>query len=146
MNNTTLFTLASNITIIGWLLLIFGQKWKFTRVLVQYALVSILLSLIYVWLIFNNQGTFSFSDFGTLDGVTSLFSNEYIALAGWVHYLAFDLWIGSWVVGDAKRRGINHWYLLPCLVFTFMLGPIGLLMYLLLRSIILNKLFLENFN
>ena len=54
-------------------------------------------------------------------------------LVGWVHYLVFDLFVGAWIVRDARRRGIHHGLVLPCLFFTLMLGPIGLLLYAGLR-------------
>ena len=56
------------------------------------------------------------------------------ALAGWVHYLAFDLFIGSWQVRDAVRNAIPLWLVLPCLVLTFLFGPIGLVAYLAVRT------------
>ena len=55
-------------------------------------------------------------------------------LAGWIHYLAFDLFIGGWETRDAVRNGIPHLLVIPCLLLTFMLGPIGLLAYFALRS------------
>jgi hypothetical protein len=63
-----------------------------------------------------------------------LFRNEYLLLAGWIHYLAFDLFIGSWQVRDAERNGVPHLAVVPCLVLTFLLGPTGLLLYLLIRA------------
>ena len=68
----------------------------------------------------------------------SLFANPWLLLAGWVHYLAFDLFIGAWQVRDAKRTGLSHLLVVPCLVLTFLFGPIGLLLYLALR-VILSK-------
>jgi hypothetical protein len=65
--------------------------------------------------------------------VAALFENHWLLLAGWVHYLAFDLFIGSWEVRDAAKNGIAHWMVIPCLVLTFLFGPIGLLLYFLLR-------------
>jgi len=55
-------------------------------------------------------------------------------LAGWVHYLAFDLFIGCWIVLDAQERHIKHLLLVPCLGLTFMFGPVGLLLYFILRA------------
>ncbi len=72
-------------------------------------------------------------DFNSLAGVSMLFANPWILLAGWVHYLAFDLLTGVWEVRDAARRGVPHWLVLPCLVLTFMLGPAGWLLYQLVR-------------
>jgi hypothetical protein len=58
-----------------------------------------------------------------------------LLLAGWVHYLAFDLFIGSWQVRDSQQRGIGHLFVIPCLVLTFLFGPAGLLCYLALRTV-----------
>jgi hypothetical protein len=55
-------------------------------------------------------------------------------LAGWTHYLAFDLIVGSWEVRDARERGISHWLVVPCLALTFMFGPVGFLAYQALRA------------
>jgi len=85
------------------------------------------------------------SSFGSLEGVVGLFQDPKSVLIGWVHYLAFDLWVGSWEVGDAVKRGINRWLVLPCLLFTFMLGPVGLVMYFILRAIVTKKFNHENF-
>ena len=51
-------------------------------------------------------------------------------LAGWIHYLAFDLLIGTWETRDARERGLPHLLLVPCLVLTFLLGPAGWLLYM----------------
>jgi hypothetical protein len=59
--------------------------------------------------------------------------NRWALLAGWTHYLAFDLFIGGWEVRDAQRRGIPHLLIVPALVLTFLLGPAGLLFYLAIR-------------
>ena len=72
--------------------------------------------------------------FATLDGVAALFSQRGALLAGWIHYLAFDLFVGSWEVEDAARHGLGHWLILPCLFLTLMAGPVGLLLYMALRT------------
>ena len=146
MSYEDMFGIAGNITMLGWLLLIVVPYWKYTRPVVQFGLISILLSFLYAYLIFFAPGgSMDFSSFGSLEGVMELFTDPKVTLAGWVHYLAFDLWVGSWEVGDAKKHGINRWLLVPCLFFTFMLGPVGLLLYLILRSIMTKKLLHENF-
>ena len=71
--------------------------------------------------------------FGSLAELARLFENPYLLLAGWVHFLAFDLFVGAWEVRDARRVGIAHLLVVPCLVLTFMAGPVGLLLYLGLR-------------
>ena len=73
--------------------------------------------------------------FGSLADVAKLFAQPGLLLAGWVHYLAFDLFVGSWQVRDATRRRVPHVLVIPCLIMTFMLGPMGLLTYWGLRSL-----------
>ena len=65
--------------------------------------------------------------FGSLAQVSKLFENRYLLLAGWIHYLAFDLFTGSWLVRDSERLRIAHAYVVPCLLLTFLFGPAGLL-------------------
>jgi hypothetical protein len=71
--------------------------------------------------------------FSSLAGVGLMFDNPWMLLAGWIHYLAFDLFIGGWEVRDAQARGIPHLLVVPALVLTFLFGPAGLLLYLAIR-------------
>ena len=77
--------------------------------------------------------------FDSLANVMKLFTNEWAVLAGWIHYLAFDLFVGSWEVKDAQANGISHWFVIPCLILTFLLGPIGFLLYSILRFFLAKK-------
>ena len=70
----------------------------------------------------------------SLNGVGALFADPRLMLLGWVHYLAFDIWVASWEAEEGARRGISHWLLAPCLFLTFMLGPLGLLLFLAVRA------------
>jgi hypothetical protein len=72
--------------------------------------------------------------FSSLADVAALFSNPWILLAGWTHYLAFDLLVGNWEVHDARRRGIPYALVVPCLVLTFLFGPAGWLLYGIVRT------------
>jgi hypothetical protein len=72
--------------------------------------------------------------FSSLEAVGQLFTRPWMLLAGWLHYLAFDLFVGSWMVRDAKERGIRHVLILPLLLLTFLFGPAGWLGYLGLRA------------
>lgn len=147
MSYEQIFDYAGQLTMLGWILLIFIPTWKYTRSIVQYGIVSILLSALYAYLLFfSGGGEMDVSAFGSLEGVMGLFTDPKSVLIGWVHYLAFDLWVGSWEVGDAMKRGINRWFLVPCLLFTFMLGPVGLLLYLILRAVMTRKALHENFS
>jgi hypothetical protein len=122
----------------GWLLLVLAPRWKWSARIIAGALIPLLLALIYLYLVVAHFGE-SEGGFGTLAEVTKLFQNPYALLAGWIHYLAFDLFIGSWEVRDAQRLGIHHLLVVPCLALTFLLGPIGLLLYFALRLIIKRR-------
>lgn len=132
MSADALFGIANNVALAGWILLaVFGRK-KWAAPLLCGFVIPALLGGLYLFLIARHMGE-SQGSFSTLSGVAALFTNRYLLLAGWVHYLAFDLFIGSWEVRDAAVRGIPHWLTVPCLALTFLLGPIGLLLYLGLR-------------
>jgi hypothetical protein len=72
--------------------------------------------------------------FGSLAEVTALFTDPAIALAGWVHYLAFDLFVGAWITRTARAEAIPHILVLPCLVPTFLFGPAGFLAFSAIRA------------
>ncbi len=132
MNAESLFSLAGMLVLPGWLLLVFLPRWKFSATLISAVVIPGLLGLLYAWLIAMHFGG-SDGGYGSLAEVQALFSNEFLLLAGWIHYLAFDLFVGSWEVRDAERTGVHHLAVIPCLLLTFLLGPVGLLLYLAIR-------------
>ena len=71
--------------------------------------------------------------FDSIEGVRSLFANDSALTAGWLHYLAFDMFVGTWIARDSAERGVHGLLVAPCLVLTLMFGPAGLLAYFLLR-------------
>ena len=70
----------------------------------------------------------------SLAGIGALFTDPRALLLGWVHYLAFDLWVASWEVEEGRRIGLTHWLVGPCVFLTIMLGPLGLLLFLAIRG------------
>ncbi len=114
-----------------WLLLIFAPRWRWTQRLATFA-VPLLLAGLYGFLLLHGN-PLKGSGFATLAQISQLFALPQVLLAGWVHYLAFDLFTGSWEARDAARLGISPWLVAPCLVLTFLLGPLGLALDLLLR-------------
>ena len=130
MSNDRLFQLANAVALVSWLVLAAFPKRAapVLRVVVPGAL-----AVLYIWLIATSLPG-SEGGFDSLPHVKLLFANDRTVLAGWVHYLAFDLFVGCWEVLDAEQRGVRHWFVLPCLALTFMLGPAGLLLYLLIRQ------------
>ena len=133
MKAEQIFSLANIIALIAWALLIVAPRWILTQKIVLSGAVSLFLSAAYLILIvLFFRG--SEDGFDSLAGVMRLFTNEWVVLAGWIHYLAFDLFVGAWETKDAQAKNISHWLVAPCLILTFMLGPVGFLLYGVLRS------------
>lgn len=132
MKAEVIFSAANVIAIVGWLLLAIGPGWSITRRIVLSGILPLFLSIAYLVLILLFFGRAE-GGFGSLPDVMKLFTNEWAMLAGWIHYLAFDMFIGAWEVRDAQERGVSHILVIPCLVLTFLLGPIGLLLYHIIR-------------
>ena len=145
MTPDKIFEICNSIALAGWLILIFLPFWH-NRDKFVVGIIIVLFCIIYTRLILTSFDPSGFKSFNTLDGVMGLFTNRTVVTAGWVHYLAFDLMTGVFIIRNAGMHGINHWLTAPCLFLTFMLGPIGLLLYLLLRLVITRKYFAENFN
>lgn len=133
MNPETLFPWAGRLALVGWLLLIVAPRWRWSAGLVAKFVVPLLLAGVYLGIFAAHLGEFRGS-FNSLAGVAELFANPWALLAGWVHYLAFDLFVGAWEVRDAARERIRHRFVAPCLVLTFLLGPIGFLLYAAVRG------------
>jgi hypothetical protein len=138
MTPETAFAIANNGILVFWLLLIVAPAWRGTQILVHSMAIPVLLGLTYIWLFATaaHVGLPPGASFSSLHGVAAFFSSPYALTAGWVHYLVFDLFIGAWESRDARRRGIPHIAVIPCLVVTLLVGPVGLLLYLALRAVL----------
>jgi hypothetical protein len=145
MTSTALFTFANNLALFGWILLLIVPEWKYTRTTIINVAIPLLLSVLYFYLIVVHFGAMQEGGFGSIAELKILFSNDDLILLGWVHYLAFDLFIGTWEYFDAKKNGINRFLIIPCQVLTFLAGPVGLLLYIVLRAIMTKKVIHENF-
>jgi hypothetical protein len=129
MTAELVFSAANALALCGWLLLAAFPRRRAVTAAICGAALPALLSTLYLCLLLSRAGHAQ-GGFGTLAGVRALFADSWLLLAGWIHYLAFDLFIGSWEARDAQRRGVPRWALLPCLALTFMFGPAGLLSWL----------------
>ena len=116
----------------GWILLVIVPNDPRAKLLTG-IIIPLTLSIIYLVFIFLHFGNAP-GGFGSLAEVRTLFGKDELLLAGWVHYLAFDLFIGAWESRDARRLQIPRLVMVPCYVMTFMLGPIGLLFYFAIRT------------
>jgi hypothetical protein len=128
------FSLAGVIAMIGWVILIFGpRRWPLLSAFPAYVF-PVVLSLGYAILILRHFGTAE-GGYNTLADVAKLISNDHVLLAGWVHYLAFDLFIGAWISRRADDASISRVIQAPILVTTFMFGPFGLLLFLMVWKV-----------
>ncbi len=143
MSPDLVFAICNYGVIPAWLLLAFAPNWPATQRVVHAAFIPLLLGVVYIGAFILNPDSPEGAGFDSLRGVMAFFTAPYAALAGWVHYLVFDLFVGAWEVRDAKRRGIHHGFVIPCLLFTLMLGPVGLLLYLVIRYAKLRTLTLD---
>src|SRR5579864_3882768 len=102
-----LFSIANFAALLGWVVLVMAGPKRWAAPLVTGAILPLLFAALYIGLIAAHWGETP-GGFGSLAGVASLFSNRWLLLAGWIHYLGFDLFIGSFEVRDARRKAIPH--------------------------------------
>ncbi|MBV8551882.1 MAG: DUF4281 domain-containing protein [Acidobacteriaceae bacterium] len=133
MTPDQLFSLSNSLALAAWIVLIFFGRRKWAM-LATGTVIPLLLGIAYTALIAVHWGETQ-GGFGSLPAVAALFANRWLLLAGWIHYLAFDLFIGSWQVRDSTAQGIPHLLIVPCLGLTFFFGPAGLLLYFIVRFV-----------
>lgn len=128
-----LFSSASTLAMLGWVILIFFPRgWSWLNK-IPALFIPIFLSVVYSYLIaryfFAAEGGFD-----SLTNVQQLFTFPGAALAGWVHYLAFDLFIGGLIAKQADEIGLSRLIQLPILLMTFMFGPFGLFLFYIIKA------------
>ena len=127
-----LFSIAGAVAMTGWLALaVVPLRYGVPRLIA--VSIALAIAMLYSALIgvFWSQGRGGFS---SLAEVARLFVLPGLLLAGWVHYLAFDLLVGVWERGEAHRIGLPQWVLVPCLLLTFFFGPLGWLLFMAVRA------------
>lgn len=139
MNPDLMFLIANGVALIGWIALLAGKPGPGRHVTLARG-VGLALALLYLAIFLANADGLAIlaSDY-SLKGIGTLFASHELRLLGWVHYLAFDLWVGSWEVEEAGRSGVPRGLLIPCLVLTWALGPLGLLAFVLARRLAGNR-------
>lgn len=139
----TVFSITNIAALLGWVTLIGLPRRETLLALVLYAGVG-LLCLIYAVLfaglisgaldpIRPVGAAGSLSEY-TVDGLMQLFQSRGGIVVGWTHYLAFDLFVGLWIARDADHKQFSRWVQAPILLLTFFAGPIGLLVWLMVRE------------
>lgn len=128
-----LFTIANAAAVVCWLPLLLAPRSAFTQRYTATPLAPLVFALAYAVLVvvmFAGPGDGSMNSLATL---RRGFERDPVLLLAWVHYLCFDMMIGFWELRDSRRLDLNPWAVAPCLFLTFMLGPLGLLLYMILR-------------
>jgi hypothetical protein len=133
VNASLIFSIANMVAVIGWLALL-GSPF-FPRIADRIAGIFIpsLIAVTYTGLVLAFWSSAE-GGFDSLDNVAALFETRELLLAGWLHYLAFDLFVGAWIVRAARQSAVPFLLVVPCLVLTFLFGPAGLLAFLALRG------------
>ena len=129
-----IFKIVNLFVLLGWVPLFVFPFSKFTKKLVDGLFIPFILCFFYVYFLSQTKGLFS-ADFSSLGGILDLFKNstEESAAAGWIHYLAFDYFVGCWIVNHSIKKGIPYFVFILPLIFTLFAGPFGLLLFLILR-------------
>jgi hypothetical protein len=144
MNWDSAFTIINVIALIGWLLIAFGPRGAKTLALVLYLAVGSLCFAYAAMVVGLHTGWFepnplpgspppNFLDYN-IAGLRNLFMSDGGVVLGWTHYLAFDLFVGQWIAKDADHKGFSRLVQIPVLFLTLMVGPVGLLVWLIVRD------------
>jgi hypothetical protein len=126
----TVFLAAQSLALIGWIPLFALPLVGRRRALLWARAVGVALCLIYLCFFLPHAAAIPRGAGYTLEAIGRAFDRRELLLAGWIHYLAFDLWVGAWEAEHAERHGMTHGVLAFCLFATMMIGPLGLLFYL----------------
>ena len=130
MTYEIIFNIYNTGILIFWLFLLVFPKSKLTRKMTDFPWIPLVIAFGYIYFLGTSDSIFSV-DFSTLSGLTEMFqnSNPRGVAAGWLHYLAFDFWVGCWILRDSQKKGVKHAFIIFPMLFTFMLGPVGVIIY-----------------
>ena len=137
MPHDALFIACNVIGLVGWATLVLAPRWRVTQWLIATHLLPLLIAGVYIAILIVGiaLGGHSEGGFGSLDAIAQLFESRSALLAGWIHFIAFDLFLGGWQLRDAQRLGIHHLWVVPCLLATLYIGPVGLALYVVVRRL-----------
>jgi hypothetical protein len=134
MDLDLVFRVANFSTAPAWILLLVAPGWTGTGRFVHSVVTPILLAVAYALLLFTDMGGGGDANMFSLQGVMAIFDKPQTTIAAWIHYLVFDLFVGAWIVRDAERRGQSRLLVAPSLLGTWFFGPVGLGLYLAVRT------------
>ena len=136
----TIFNLSNLFVLPFWLLMIILPHWRWTQRILRSLLPVAALALVYTLLLATQIGSAAVSLLNpSLASIAALLGSPAGATVAWVHFLAFDLFVGRWAYLDSRERSLSAWWVSPALFFVLMAGPFGLLLYLSGREIALRR-------
>ncbi|MCJ8190177.1 ABA4-like family protein [Sphingomicrobium aestuariivivum] len=136
MDWETLFSIVVTGVFVPWIVLIAGPRGPKTHALIFYlgiGLLALAYSVVILVMMFS-PGGIDWASLGTIEGVRCLFASDAGVTLGWIHYLAFDLFVGQWIAKDADHKLVNRWVQAPILFLTLMAGPLGLFIWMVVRE------------
>jgi hypothetical protein len=128
MDWNAVFEGASTLALVAWGTLILLPRWAALVGTLRFGVLGVL-ALLYVTLIFGYFFSVDGGGFNSIAEVRALFASDPVLVAGWVHYLAFDLFVGIWIGARADAMGVSRFLQAPILLATFMFGPLGLALF-----------------
>lgn len=135
MTASALFSLFNMAALAGWIALAgsvaFNNPSMRDRLAGQWLPVMFSAAYTFLILLFFWQAP---GGFGSLADVQQLFTSPWVALAGWLHYLAFDLWMGARIARENAKLNMPRWPLIVLLPLTFLFGPAGYLAFETLKA------------
>ena len=138
---STIFGAVNLLAMLCWAALILAPRKKLIETLVLYLGIgllclayTLLLVLLVTGAVNGGEGDGGGASFTSIPGVQGIFATEGGTVVGWTHYLALDLFAGLWIAKDADAKGFSRWVQAPVLLLTFMAGPAGLLVWLVVRE------------
>jgi len=137
MVHAEIFNVANTVALAVWLALIIARFVPSLRRWVDPAagyVVPALFAVVYIWLLGPGAlDALKNGSFNSLAGVGALFAQPSALLGGWIHYLAFDLFVGGWIAREGSALKVSAFILTPILLLTFLFGPAGYLVFVLVR-------------
>lgn len=137
----TLFTLGNILVMPFWFLMIALPNWSWTRRIagswwgIGTVAVMYVIALVGSFFVIGGGAPTDLASLGTAAGIAALLGTPVGAATGWLHYLAFDLFVGRWAYLDSLGKPLNRWLVGIALFFILMAGPFGLLLYLGLKAL-----------
>ena len=126
MTPETLFSVCNMLAAAAWLAVLLLPRWPALKAGIRFGAVGVLCA-VYACLVFTSFFAVEGGGFSSLAAVKRLFASDPVLLAGWIHYLAFDLFVGVWLAERLDQLKVSRIVQAPILMTTFMFGPVGLL-------------------